>query len=62
MNDPYVTALMPQIRSWSSMPIDQAKAAMKAHMESEGGFSKLDYELVDCSLSVDEAVGVVYGI
>jgi len=54
--------LMPLIREWLAMPIEQAKPAMRAYMDTDGGYSTLDYGLLDCSESVSEAIGVVFGI
>lgn len=62
MNDPQVTATMQSVQKWIDMPVDQAKEEMKKHMDKEGGFSNLDYELLEVSESIEEAIGAVYGI
>lgn len=62
MNDPQVTAIMPAVRNWIAMPLEQAKDAMRRHMLAEGGFSSLDFDLMNVSESVEEAVGAVFGV
>ena len=62
MNDPQVTETMHQVRQWLEMPLTQAKQAMKLHMETEGGFSAFDFELLESSESVEEAIGAVFGL
>lgn len=79
MNDPLVATLMPMVRQWTAMPVDQAKAHitawMKAHDRSVFTFDPafeelgphqpyeaLDYELVEISETVEEAVGLVFGV
>lgn len=62
MNDPQVTVAMYPIRQWLEMPLTQAKQAMKLHMENEGGFSAFDFELLESSESVEEAIGAVFGL
>ena len=62
MNDPQITAIMPAVRNWIAMPLDQSKDAMRCHMLAEGGFSSLDFDLLDVSESIEEAVGAVFGV
>ena len=62
MNDHQVTAIMPAVRAWIAMPLEQAKDEMRCHMLAEGGFSPLDFDLLNVSESVEEAVGAVLGV
>ncbi len=62
MNDPYITQMMPLVRSWVEMPLDQAKASIKSHMEADGDFKQTDYELLNVSESAEEAIGVIFGL
>ena len=62
MNNPYITSIMPLIRTWLSMPLDSAKPAMRAFMLLEGEHSALDFDLLDCSETVEESIGLIFGV
>jgi len=62
MNDPQVVKQMELYQSWASMPLEQAKDEMRCHMVLAGIYDALDFELLNVSESIDEAVGAVYGI
>lgn len=44
------------------MPWADAKAAMGDYMEEEGGYTKLDFELVEVSEDAEEALGLVFSL
>ena len=62
MNSPFVNEIMPKVREWLALPLDQAKASIVSYMKDEGIYEKLDFELVDVSESAEEAIGLVFGI
>jgi len=53
---------MKLVREWYALPWGVAKAKIKTHMEEEGGFSKLDFDLLMFSESVEDALGDIWGI
>ena len=55
-------AFMKLVREWYALPWGVAKAKIKQHMDDEGGFSKLDYNLLNFSESVEDALGDIWGI
>ena len=62
MNDPRVNELMPHIRQWLAMPVEQAKDAITKFMKDEGGYARLDFDFVQCSETAEDAIGLVFGI
>ena len=62
MDDPQVTEQMELYQSWVSMPLEQAKDEMLRHMVLAGIYESLDFELLNVSESIEEAIGAVYGI
>lgn len=68
-NDPWA----PKIETWKAMPYLQAQKAMVEHMhhfndlsygERGGipGFSAMDFSIVQQCESVEEAVGLIFGV
>jgi len=62
MNDPQVTKQMELYQSWVSMPLEQAKDEMRSHMVSANIYESLDFDLLNVSESIEEAIGAVFGV
>lgn len=62
MNDPQVAQFMTKVREWVAQPLAQAKANIVTYMKAEDVYSPLDFAFVDLSESVEEAIGLVFGV
>lgn len=49
------------LRECLVLPWPDAQALIKHRMDEEGGYSALDYKLLELSLSTEEAVGLIFG-
>ena len=54
--------VMIRVRQWLDMSCESAKTSINQFMESEGFYSELDFKLLECSESAEEAIGVLFGI
>ena len=62
MNDLQVTQQMELYRAWAEMPLDAAKDAMRLHMLKAKIYDSLDFDLLNVSESIEEAIGAVFGV
>ena len=62
MSNETIDALMVHIRAWLDMSFETAKTSINHFMVDEGGYSDLDFKLLEHSESTEEAIGLVFGI
>jgi hypothetical protein len=50
------------VYAWLAMPFEDAKASLREHMATDGDHSQLDFDLLDCSESIEECIEIVFGV